>query len=140
VKGSYLCPTAKGWQVGTALLLFAFAGQTWAATTQTISGKVTAALPSGAAIDTDATAYVVATSDKNKVYEVPVNSDGTYSISPVDNGTYKIVAVAKGQAAQQVSNVVISDAAPTVTQNFDLKEATPLPIVKAAGNNRVVAE
>jgi len=137
VKGSYLRPTAKGWQVGSALLVLAVAGQTWAATTQTISGKVTAALPSGAAIDTDATAYVVATSDKNKVYEVPVNSDGTYSISPVDNGTYKIVAVAKSQGAQQVSNVVISDAAPTVTQNFDLKAATPLPIVKAAGNNPI---
>jgi len=118
-------------------LVFTVAGQTWAATTPAISGKVTAALPSGAAIDADAAAFVVATNDKNEVFEAPVNSDGTYTLSPVNNGTYKIVAVARSQGAAQVSNVVVSDANPTITQNFDLKAATPLPIVKAAGNNPI---
>ena len=137
MKGSCLRPITVGWRVGSAVLLIAVAGQAWAATTPTISGKVTAAIPTGTAIDADAAAYVVATSDKHKVFEVPVGSDGTYSISPVDNGTYKIVAVAHGQGAAQASNVVISDASPTATQNFDLKAATPLPIVKAAGNNPI---
>lgn len=132
MKGSCLRPIAAHWQIGSALLVLALAGHAWGAATPTISGKVTAALPSGAAIDADAGAYVVATSDKNKVFETPVGSDGTYSISPVDNGTYRVVAIAHGQGAAQMSNVVISDANPTATLNFALKAATPLPIVKAA--------
>jgi len=80
----------------------------------------------------DVKAVVVATNDKNEVFTAnPSDTDGTYSIAPVNNGTYKVVAVAAGFAAPAVTNLGISDANPTATENFAMVAPTPFPIVKS---------
>src|SRR5262245_51628298 len=56
VKGSSLRPIARSWQIGSALFLFALAGQAWAS--PGIFGKVTGTLPSGTSLtDLGAKAY-----------------------------------------------------------------------------------
>lgn len=128
MKGSGLHPIARGWQIGSALLLVAVAGQAWAGT---ISGKVTA--PSGVDLTSSGSegAKVFATSDKFKVYSVDVGDDGTYTLDNVDNGTYTVAVRGRGLSAEDVKNVVISDANPKATENFDLKTPTPFCIVKS---------
>jgi hypothetical protein len=129
VKASSLRPIAARWQIGSALLLFAVAGQAFGQ----ISGTVTGPLPAGTLLS-DLKAVVVATN--NDTYEVfaakPDDTDGTYSIDLVTNGTYKVVAVAAGFTAPAVTNLVISDASPTATENFDMVVPTPFPIKKSA--------
>jgi hypothetical protein len=128
VKASSLRPIAARWQIGSALLLFAVAGQAFGQ----ISGTVTAPLPAGTMFS-NVKAVVVATN--NDTYEVfaakPDDTDGTYSIDPVTNGTYKVVAVAAGFTAPAVTNLVISDASPTATADFALVVPTPFPIKKS---------
>jgi hypothetical protein len=116
---------SRRWPLGAALLLFALVGQTWAAT---ISGKITA--PDGTSL-TDAGATVVATNDKFQVYRATVNDDGTYSIDIPDSGTYKVVVIARGLAADPAKNVVLSDSSATATQDFTLKERAPVCIPKS---------
>jgi hypothetical protein len=128
VKGLSVRPIARGWQVGSTLLLCLVAGQSWAAGTGAINGKVT--LPAGTAVS-DVAAKVVATNEKYAVFTATVNDDGTYSITPVDNGTYRVAALAHGLAAAPITNLVISDSSPTATENFDLKAPTPYPVVKS---------
>jgi hypothetical protein len=131
VKGSYVRSTAHRWLVGSALLWFTVSGYAGAATTPAISGKVTATLPSGTMLS-DLKAVVVATNDKNEVFTAnPDDSTGAYSISPVNNGTYKVVSVVAGMAAPAVTNLVISDASPTATENFAMVAPAPFPIVKS---------
>jgi carboxypeptidase family protein len=127
VISRFRCPGVVGKQIGSVLLVFAVAGQAWAATS--ISGKVTA--PSGTNL-TDVGASVVATSDKFKVFKATVNDDGTYSIDSPENGTYTVAVLARGLAADTVKNVVINDTTPTATQDFTLKERAPVCIVKSA--------
>ena len=89
MKSSCFGPIAARWQVGSALLLFVVAGQAFGS--PAISGKVTATLPAGTMLS-DLKAVVVATNDKNEVFTAnPSDTDGTYSIAPVNNGTYKVV-------------------------------------------------
>ena len=128
MKASSLRPIAARWQIGSALLLFAVAGQAFGQ----ISGTVTAPLPAGTKFS-NVKAVVVATN--NDTYEVftanPSDTDGTYSIDPVSNGTYKVVAVAAGFTAPAVTNLVISNASPTATEDFAMVVPTPFPIVKS---------
>jgi hypothetical protein len=123
VKGSYLLPAALRWQIGSALLTLAVAGQALA--TATISGTVKPA----ANADTS-NAFVVATSDTFHVYRIAVDpSDGTYS-QDVDPGTYSIVALATDQTAAPIKDKVLKDG-DKLTQDFTMATATPFPIVKA---------
>src|SRR5438128_8890147 len=110
VKASSPRPIAARWQIGSALLFFAVAGQAFGQ----ISGTVTGPLPAGTMFS-DLKAVVVATNnDTNEVFTAnPSDTDGTYSIDPVTNGTYKVVAVAAGLTAPAVTSLVISDASPT---------------------------
>ena len=128
MKASSLRPIAARWQIGSALLLFAVAGQAFGQ----ISGTVTAPLPAGTMFS-NLNAVVVATNnDTNEVFTAkPDDTDGTYSIDFVSNGTYKVVAVAAGFAAPAVTNLVISDASPTATEDFALVVPTPFPIKKS---------
>jgi hypothetical protein len=128
VKASSLRPIAAPWQIGSALLLFAVAGQSFGQ----ISGTVTAPLPAGTMLS-DVKAVVVATNnDTNEVFTAnPDDTDGTYSIDPVSNGTYKVVAIAAGFKAPAVTKLVISDASPTATEDFALVVPTPFPIKKS---------
>jgi hypothetical protein len=129
VKASSLRPIAARWQIGSALLLFAVAGQAFGQ--PSISGTVTAPLPAGT-VFSGLQAVVVATNLYNEVFTAnPSDTDGTYSIGPLDNGIYKIVAVAAGFTAPAVTYLVVSDASPTPTANFALVVSTPFPIVKS---------
>jgi hypothetical protein len=130
VKASCLRPIAARWQIGSALLLFALAGQAFGQ----ISGTVTAPLPAGTVFSNIGPAVVVATNnDTLEVFTAnPSDTDGTFSIDPVSNGTYKVAVVAAGFTAPAVTNLVISDASPTATENFALVVPTPLPILKSA--------
>lgn len=129
MKASSLGPIAARWQIGSALLLFAVAGQAFGQ----ISGTVTAPLPAGTVFSNLGPAVVVATNnDTNEVFTAkPSDTDGTYSIDFVTNGTYKVVAVAAGFAAPAVTKLVISDASPTATEDFAMVVPTPFPIVKS---------
>jgi hypothetical protein len=130
VKASSLRPIAARWQIGSALLLFAVGGQAFG---QSISGTVTAPLPTGTVFSNLGPAVVVATNLNDEVFTAnPSDTDGTYSIGPLDNGIYKVVAVAAGFTAPAVTNLVVSDASPTPTANFALVAPTPFPIVKSA--------
>jgi hypothetical protein len=123
VKGSCLRPIAAGWQIGSALLLFAMAGQAFGSAT--ISGTV-----KPAANGDVSNAFVVATSDTFKVYRATVDpTAGTYS-QDVDPGTYTIVVLATDQTAPPITNKVLKDG-DMVTQDFTLATATPFPIVKS---------
>src|SRR5262249_3377362 len=81
----------------------------------------------------DVKAVVVATNnDTNEVFTAnPSDTDGTYSIDPVTNGTYKVAAVAAGFTAPAGTNLVISDAHPAATEDFALVVPTPFPIKKS---------
>jgi len=118
---------ARRWSLGAGFLIFALAGQTWAATS--ISGKITAPQDTSLA---DVGATVVATNDQFQVYRAMVNDDGTYSIDVPANGTYKVVAIARGLVADPAKNVVLSDSSPKATQDFTLKERAPACIPKSA--------
>jgi hypothetical protein len=121
VKGSYLRPIAAGWQIGSALLLFAVAGQAFGSAT--ISGTVKPA--DKGVLDN---AVVVATSDTFKVYRIDASA-GTYS-QDVDPGTYSIVVLAMNQTAAPITNKVLKDG-DKLTQDFTLATATPFPLVKS---------
>jgi hypothetical protein len=128
VKTSSLRPIAARWQIGSALLLFAVAGQAFGQ----ISGTVTAPLPAGTVFSNLGAVVVATNNDTNEVFTAnPDDTDGTYSIDPVSNGTYKVVAIAAGFAAPAVKNLVISDASPTATEDFALVVPTPFPIKKS---------
>jgi hypothetical protein len=130
VKASSLRPSAARWLIGSALLLFAVAGQAFGQ----ISGTVTAPLPAGTVFSQLGPAVVVATNTTtNEVFSAtPSDTDGTYTIDPVDDGTYKVVAIAAGFSAPAVTNLVIRDASPTATADFAMVVPTPFPIVKSA--------
>jgi hypothetical protein len=132
VKASSLRPIAARWQIASALLLFALAGQAFGQAT--ISGTVTAPLPAGTVFSQLGPAFVVATNDDTwEIFTAnPSDVDGTYSIGPVDNGTYKVVAIAAGFAAPAVTNLVIDDNNQTPTADFAMALPTPFPIVKSA--------
>ena len=128
LAASSLRPIAARWQIGSALLLLAVAGQAFGQ----ISGTVTAPLPAGTVLSSVDT-VVVATNLNYEVFTAtPSDTDGTYSIGGVDNGIYKVVAVAAGFTAPAVTNLVVSDLSPTPTANFALVAPTPFPIVKSA--------
>ena len=121
MKGSCLRPIAACWQIGSALLLFATAGQAFGSAT--ISGTVKPA--DKGVLDN---AVVVATSDTFKVYRVDASA-GAYS-QDVDPGTYSIVVLAMNQTAAPVTNKVLKDG-DKLTQDFTLATATPFPLVKS---------
>jgi hypothetical protein len=121
VKASYLRPLAARWQIGSALLLFAVAGQAFGSAT--ISGTVKPA--ANGVLDN---AVVVATSDTFKIYRIDASA-GTYT-QDVDPGTYSIVALALNQTAAPITNKVLKDG-DQLTQNFTLATAAPFPIVKS---------
>ena len=127
MKASSLRAIAARWPIGSALLLFAVAGQAFGQ----ISGTVTAPLPPGTMFSDLGPAVVVATNnDTNEVFTAnPSDTDGTYSLDFVTNGTYKVVAVAAGFAAPAVTNLVISDN--SATADFAMVVRTPFPIVKS---------
>jgi hypothetical protein len=86
----------------------------------------------------DVSAVVVATNLYDEVLGTPYaifstnpGDDGTYSIGPVDNGIYKVVAIAAGFTAPAVNYVVVSDLSPNPTVNIAMVVPTPFPIVKS---------
>src|SRR5437870_11673251 len=83
VKGSSLCPIARLWSIGSALLLFAVAGQAMA--TGTISGTLKVASGSKGTLDG---AVVAATSAAFKIARATTDTSGAYSLD-VDAGTYR---------------------------------------------------
>jgi hypothetical protein len=109
-------------------LLFALASPAFG---QYISGTVTAPLPAGT-VFSNLQAVVVATNLNYEVFTTnPSDVDGTYSIGPVDNGIYKVVAIAGGFTAPPVWYVVVSDDSPNPTVNIAMVTPTPFPIVKS---------
>ena len=127
MKGSCLCPIGARWSVGSALLLFAVAGQAMA--TGNISGTLKAATGTKAPVGD---ARVTATSADNKIFPpmpMPTDDSGAYSLD-VDPGTYTLVVVGHGLATQTVKNVVVKDG-DKIKQDFTVTDAKPFPIVKA---------
>lgn len=122
MKGSLLSPAVR-WSVGTALLSFALAGPSLAAS---ISG--TLKVPEDRSVEG---AKVVAASATNELYRVDVAEDGTYAIDDVVAGTYTISVIGLGLTAPDVKDVVVAEDA-TITQDFELKDREPFCIVKAA--------
>lgn len=109
----------------SAFLALVVAGQAWAA--GTIKGSVM--VPS---TEYDPSAgFVVAVSDKNDLYRVQIDADGSYIIENAAPGTYTISALRGGLTAPDATGVVLADGA-TVTQNFSMTVAQPFCVVKAA--------
>jgi len=123
MKGASLRPIAMRWPIGTALLVFTLAGQTMAS--PLISGYVTA--PAGKSMDG---AFVVATSDKYRVYRIPVGSDGWYLNYTAEPGSYTLAIAARGLEAPPATGLVLTYSQ-IVQHNFELEEAKPFCIVRS---------
>jgi hypothetical protein len=110
---------------GSACLIVALVGQAWAA--GTIKGTVT--VPS---TEFDPSAgFVVAVSDKNDLYRVQIDADGTYMIENAAPGTYTISALRGGLSVPDAKGIVLADGA-TVTQDFAMVTAPPFCVMKSA--------
>src|SRR5439155_22449563 len=120
--GASLHPTAGLRLIGAALL-FTLAGPALAS--PLISGHVTA--PSGKSLDG---AVVVATSDKNRVYRIDIDSSGDYTNFDAALGTYALAVVARGLEAPPATGLALTNSQ-IIQHNFTLEEAKPFCIVKA---------
>ncbi len=124
MKGFCLRRIALCWPVGSALLLLALAGPTFAAAK--ISGTVK--VPDGYTLEQ---ATVTVHDANNHLYRVNVEDSGAYTLDGVAPGTYTLTLQAKGSEMPPIQNLVLTDGQ-TLKQDFTLTAAKPVCFVKAA--------
>src|SRR5712692_8651624 len=123
MKGFCLRRIALCWPVGSALLLLALAGPTFAAAK--ISGTVK--VPDGYTLEQ---ATVTVHDANNHLYRVNVEDSGAYTLDGVAPGTYTLTVQAKGSEMPPIQNLVLTDGQ-TLKQDFTLTAAKPFCFVKS---------
>src|SRR5712691_1409031 len=124
MKGFCLRRIALCWPVGSALLLLALAGPTFAAAK--ISGTVK--VPDGYTLEQ---ATVTVHDANNHLYRVNVEDSGAYTLDGVAPSTYTLTVQAKGSEMPPIQNLVLTDGQ-TLKQDFTLTAAKPVCFVKGA--------
>src|SRR2546423_1343025 len=124
MRGSCLRFNVLRWPVGSALLLLALAGPTFAAAT--VSGTVK--VPDGYSLDETT---VTVNDANNRLYRVQTEDDGTYKIEGVAPGPYTLTVQAKGSELTPIENLVLADGQ-TLKQDLTLTPAKPFCLVKSA--------
>src|SRR5439155_23623150 len=115
MKGFCLRRIALCWPVGSALLLLALAGPTFAAAT--VSGTVK--VPDGYSLEE---ATVTVHDASNHLYRVKVEENGTYKLEGVAAGIYTLTVQAKGSEIAPIKNLVLTDGQ-TLKQDLTLTAA-----------------